>query len=76
MTIVSTTSQCMLQIGVVTLKFLEIIGLAIVVVALGLWVLCYTRWLAFRRKNRKQEKKQVKDHYQTAEAASGIKKHK
>ncbi|MDY4026576.1 hypothetical protein [Enterococcus avium] len=58
------------------MKFLEIIGLAIVVVALGLWVLCYTRWLAFRRKNRKQEKKQVKDHYQTAEAASGIKKHK
>ena len=76
MTTVSTTSQCMLQIGVVTLKFLEIIGLAIVVVALGLWVLYYTRWLAFRRKNRKQEKKQVKDHYQTAEAASGIKKHK
>ena len=76
MTIVSTTSQCMLQIGVVTLKFLEIIGLAIVVVALGMWVLYYTRWLAFRRKNRKQEKKQVKDHYQTAEAASGIKKHK
>ena len=76
MTIVSTTSQCMLQIGVVTLKFLEIIGLAIVVVALGLWVLYYTRWLAFRRKNRKQEKKQVKDHYQTADAASGIKKHK
>lgn len=76
MTIVSTTSQCILQIGVVTLKFLEIIGLAIVVVALGLWVLYYTRWLAFRRKNRKQEKKQVKDHYQTAEAASGIKKHK
>ncbi|MEQ7301658.1 hypothetical protein [Enterococcus avium] len=76
MTIVSTTSHSMLQIGVVTLKFLEIIGLAIVVVALGLWVLCYTRWLAFRRKNRKQEKKQVKDHYQIAEAASGIKKHK
>lgn len=76
MTIVSTTSQCMLEIGVVTLKFLEIIGLAIVVVALGLWVLYYTRWLAFRRKNRKQEKKQVKDHYQTAKAASEIKKHK
>ena len=76
MTIVSTTSQCMLQIGVVTLKFLEIIGLAIVLVALGLWVLYYTRWLAFRRKNRKQEKKQVKDHYQPPEAASGIKKHK
>lgn len=76
MTIGSTTSQCMLQIGVVTLKFLEIIGLAIVVVALGLWILYYTRWLAFRRKNRKQEKKQVKDHYQTADAASGIKKHK
>lgn len=50
MTIVSTTSQCMLQIGVVTLNYLEIIGLAIVVVALGLWVLYYTRWLAFRRK--------------------------
>lgn len=76
MTIGSTTSHSMLQIGVVTLKFLEIIGLAIVVVALGLWVLCYTRWLAFRRENRKQEKKQVKDHYQTADAASGIKKHK
>lgn len=76
MTIGSTTSNSMLQIGVVTLKFLEIIGLAIVVVALGLWVLYYIRWLAFRRKNRKQEKKQVKNHYQTAEAASGIKKHK
>lgn len=76
MTIVSTTSQCMLQIGVVILNYLEIIGLAIVVVALGLWVLYYTRWLAFHRENRKQEQKQVKDHYQTAEAASGIKKHK
>lgn len=76
MTIGSTTSNSMLQIGVVTLKFLEIIGLAIVVVALGLWVLYYTRWLAFRRENRKQEQKQVKDHYQTADAASGIKKHK
>ena len=76
MTIGSTTSHSMLQIGVVTLKFLEIIGLAIVVVALGLWVLYYTRWLAFRRENRKQEQKQVKDHYQTADAASGIKKHK
>ncbi|MDT2408259.1 hypothetical protein P7D81_03265 [Enterococcus avium] len=76
MTIGSTTSNSMLQIGVVTLKYLEIIGLTIVVVALGLWVLYYTRWFAFRRENRKQEQKQVKDHYQTAEAASGIKKHK
>lgn len=57
MTIVSTTSQCMLQIGVVTLKFLEIIGLAIVVVALGLWGFYYTRWVAFRKKQKKQEKK-------------------
>ena len=76
MTIGSTTSNSMLQIGVVTLKYLEIIGLTIVVVALGLWVLYYTRWLAFRRENRKQEQKQVKDHYQTADAASGIKIHK
>ena len=36
MTIGSTTSNSMLQIGVVTLNYLEIIGLAIVVVALGL----------------------------------------
>lgn len=47
----------MLQIGEVTLKFLEIIGLAIVVVALGLWVLYYTRWVAFRKKQKKQKKK-------------------
>ena len=72
----SSTSHYMLKIGEFILKFLEIIGLAIVVVALGLWVLYYTRWLAFRRENRKQEQKQVKDHYQTADAASGIKKHK
>lgn len=53
----SSTSHYMLQIGEFILKFLEIIGLAIVVVALGLWVLYYIRWVAFRKKQKKQEKK-------------------
>lgn len=53
----SSTSHYMLQIGEFILKFLEISGLAIVVVALGLWVLYYIRWVAFRKKQKKQEKK-------------------
>lgn len=53
----SSTSHYMLQIGEFILKFLEISGLAIVVVALGLWGFYYTRWVAFRKKQKKQEKK-------------------
>lgn len=64
----SSTSHYMLQIGEFILKFLEIIGLAIVVVALGLWGFIILK-VAFRKKQKKQEKKN-NGTIQTVKAAS------